>query len=378
MSETLPRWSMPEVDFVTIDPDTVKSEIFTLYESITGRTLATGDPVRLFLLTIADLIIQERVANNIAAQQNLLTYAQGQYLDEIGRGFLVTRLPASSAITTLQFRLSQGLANAYTIPVGFEVTNGIVTFATDEELVIAPGEIVGEVTATCTQSGSVGNDYMAGQIGTIVSPMTFLASASNITATSGGADEEGDAAFAERIRLAPNAFSVAGPEKAYIHHTYSVSSAIIDVAVTSPTPGVVHVVPLIEGGTLPSEDILDQVEAYLSSDTIRPLTDEVHAVAPKVHEYAIHVDYWIADENKMKSVAIQAAVEAAVENYRLWQQSKIGRDISPEKLISNMIVAGAARVDTTTMTPNAFVEMADDQVAQCTGVTVNYQGYKAD
>ncbi|MBO7173837.1 MAG: baseplate J/gp47 family protein, partial [Burkholderiaceae bacterium] len=142
MSETLPRWSMPEVNFVTIDPDTVKSEIFTLYESITGRTLATGDPVRLFLLTIAELIIQERVANNIAAQQNLLTYAQGQYLDEIGRGFLVTRLPASSAITTLQFQLSQGLANAYTIPVGFEVTNGIVTFATDEELVIAPGEIV--------------------------------------------------------------------------------------------------------------------------------------------------------------------------------------------------------------------------------------------
>lgn len=379
MSETLPRWSMPEVDFVTVDPAAIESEIFSLYEKTTGRTVTEADPVRLFLLTMTYLFIQVKTAFNQASQQNLLTYAQGQYLDALGSAWQTTRLPSSKAVTTLRFTLSQMLANAYTIPVGFEVTNGAVTFATDQELVIAPGETSGEVLASCTEAGEIGNDYLAGQITTIVKPMTFLASATNTSTTEGGADAEIDADYAERIHLAPNAFSVAGPTAAYKYHAKSVSSAIIDVAVPSPSPGVVHVIPLMKGGLLPSEEMLEQIEGYLSDDTsaLRPLTDEVHAVSPQAYEYTINVDYWIAESDKTKSTAIQTAVEKAVENYRLWQQSKIGRDISPENLISNVTVAGAARIDFATLSPASFVELADDEVAQCTSVTIHYQGYKS-
>ena len=376
MSETLPRWNLPAVDFLETDPTKIESQIITRYENASGRSLAAGDPVRLFLLAIAAEIIQLRTDVNIAARQNLLSYAQNEHLDALGVYMSTDRLSDSRAVTTIRFTLSEALGNDYTIPAGFEVTNGVVTFSTDDEVIIRAGDMTGEVSAQCTEAGEAGNDYLPGQISTIVTPMTFLASAENITITSGGADKEDDPEYADRIRLAPNSFSVAGPKKAYIFHAYSVSSAIIDVSVTSPSPGEVKVYPLLTGGTLPTDDVLDQVEDYLMNEEIRPLTDFVEVLAPKAVKYAINVDFWIVSEDKTKSDAIRAAVDKAVEEYRLWQQSKIGRDILPARLVHNIIAAGAARIDAATMTPATFRELADDEVAQCTGVTVTYKGYK--
>ena len=377
MAETLPRWSMPEVNFIQHDPATIKQEMVADYEAYTGRTLASGDPVRQMILWMADKFIQLSTAHNQGDQQTLLSYAQGKHLEAISSLFQTTRLPSSKAVTTIRFALSEAVANAYTIPKGFLVTNGVVTFETDDELVIPSGETVGEMTASCTVEGDVGNGYLEGQISTIVSPMTFLASATNISETSGGADSESDEDLAERTRLAPNSFSVAGPERAYMYHAYSVSSSIIDVAICSSSPGLVEVVPLIEGGTLPSEELLAQVEEHLNGDTIRPLTDEVHAIAPTPIEFEIVVDYWINEEDKNKSSKIQKAVTDAVEKYRLWQQTKIGRDILPAQLIHEVIGAGAYRIDATTMSPANFIELEANQVAQCTGVTINYKGYKS-
>ena len=84
MAESFPRWNLPAVEFLTTDAESIKSEILTKYQEITGRSLAAGDPVRLFLLSIADIFIQQRAAVNTAAQQNLLSYAQGEYLDALG------------------------------------------------------------------------------------------------------------------------------------------------------------------------------------------------------------------------------------------------------------------------------------------------------
>ena len=360
MSDT-PRWNLQPVTFIETDPEAIRSEIITGFEKASGRTLTAGDPVRLFLLSIADVIIQQRTAIQVASQQNLLAYAQGEYLDALGTLLAVTRLEESRAVTTIRFTLSQALGSVYTIPAGTEVTNGVVTFATDEELLIPIGETTGEVTASCTTTGPAGNDYLAGQINTIVKPMTFVQSAENITITTGGANAESDADFADRIRLAPNSFSVAGPEKAYIYHAKSVSASIIDVSIDSPTPGEVDVYPLLTGGTLPTEEIRQQILEHLSDETIRPLTDYVQVLSPEAVNYEIVVDYWINREDSSRAAQIQTAVEAAVEEYRLWQQGKIGRDIVPMKLLQLVSIAGASRVDASTMKPAA---------------SVNYRGYK--
>lgn len=376
MSETLPRWGLPAVEFIETDPETIKTEIITGYESASGRSLAAADPVRVFLLSIADRIIQLQTNFNTGAQQNLLPYATGDKLDAKGHDANVERLPASSAITTLEFTLSQALAEAYIIPAGFEVTNGTATFATIEQLVINAGELTGATLARCTTAGAGGNGYVAGQINTIVTPMTFLASARNITETSGGADIESDADYADRIKLSPNRYSVAGPTKAYEYHTYSVSSSIIDVSVTTPSAGEVNIYPLLTNGELPNADMLGLIQSHVSSDTIRPLTDYVKVLAPTAKEYEINVDYWISKEDTAKAEAITTAVDAAVEEYRIWQQTKIGRDITPDELIARVIKAGASRVDFSTLAPAKWTELSDSQVAQCTKITVNFKGYK--
>ena len=333
MAETIPRWHLPAVEFLETDAETIKAEIITGYEQASGRTLAAGDPVRLYLLSLAAVIIQQRTAVNLAAQQNLLSYAQDGYLDALGTLLSVTRLSESKAVTTIKFTLSQALATVYTIPAGTEVTNGVVTFATDKALDIPKGELTGSVTASCTVAGTVGNDYLAGQVNTIVKPMTFVAKAENTTITTGGSEAESDESLAERIRLAPNSFSVAGPEKAYVYHAKSVSSSVLDVSVTSPTPGEVDVYVLLAGGELPSQETLEQIAAYLSDETIRPLTDFVKVLAPKAVNYDLELHYWISREDSSRAEQIKADVEKAVEKYRVWQQGKIGRDILPARLI---------------------------------------------
>lgn len=53
MAETFPRFGLSAVQFMTTNADEVESGIISRYEKASGRTLANGDPVRLFLLTIA-------------------------------------------------------------------------------------------------------------------------------------------------------------------------------------------------------------------------------------------------------------------------------------------------------------------------------------
>ena len=374
MTETFPRWGLDPVDYVETDATTIESEIITGYEKAAGRTLAAGDPVRLFLLHIAAVIIQQRSVINIAAQQNTLAYAQGRYLDALGLNVAVERLPASAAVTTLRFTLSQAMAEPYVIPADTEVGNGVVTFVTDEELVIKAGDLYADVGATCTTTGEGGNGYLPGQVSTIVKPLPFIAGAKNTTTTSGGSDTEDDERFAERIRTAPNSYSVAGPRRAYIYHAKSVSPAIIDVQVASPSPGVVNVYPLLEGGELPGSDVLSLVEEHLNDETIRPLTDEVHAVAPTGKAFTINVKYWINTKDLNRSQTIQENVKKAVEAYRLWQTTAIGRDIVPSKLLAAVINAEAMHVDASTLSPSEYVKLEDGEVAQCAGVTVTYAG----
>ena len=294
-------------------------------------------------------------------------------MDALGVFLDTARQPADKAVTTIQFTLTQALSSAFFIPAGFQVSAGNVIFETTELVTIAPGDLQGMAQAECTQAGTIGNGYLSGQISTIVAPLAFLASAVNTTESIGGSDIESDASYAERLRLKSNSFSVAGPEKAYIFHAFSVSPSIIDVAIDSPTPGVVNVYTLLTGGALPSTAFLQEVEDYLSGEEIRPLTDEVHAKAPTASSYSVNVDYYVLQSDAVRLSAIQTAVQSAVNDYVAWQQAKIGRDINPDELIKRVRDAGAGRILHSTLTP-AFKTLTKSQVAQCSSVTVTFKG----
>ena len=48
---------LPDIDLINFNADDIQEEVFSLYSQITGRNLAQGDPVRLFLNFITNYII---------------------------------------------------------------------------------------------------------------------------------------------------------------------------------------------------------------------------------------------------------------------------------------------------------------------------------
>ena len=147
---------LADIVFAEKSADAIESDIITLYETLADRTLAKGDPVRLFLESIVLIIVHQRSLIDYAAKQNLLAYAEDDYLDHIGALVDVTRLEASSAMTTLKFTLSDTQPSTVIIPEGIRVSpgGGDILFATTESVEIPTGELEATVTAQCTASGT--------------------------------------------------------------------------------------------------------------------------------------------------------------------------------------------------------------------------------
>lgn len=364
--------NLADIVFVDADADEVESYVIGRYEAITGRTLAKGDPVRLFLLTITALIVLLLNKINETGKQNLLRYATGDNLDHLGALVGVERIPAKAAVTTMRVKLSAELQTATIIPAGTRFTAGDnVFFALDAPLVIEAGTTIADGSATCLTKGELGNGYVVGRLKTLVDPVPYVDSVVNITTSEGGAEVQDDGSYREDIRLAPEHFSTAGSDGAYVYHAKRASSKISDVTVWSPEAGKVEVRPLLAGGELPGEEMLQQVKATLNDKTVRPLTDNISVLAPEQVSYSINLTYYIASDNKAQATAIQNAVNAAVDDYVLWQKSKLGRDINPSELIVRVMAAGAKRV---AVTAPAFTATTDMQVAICSGKSVTLGG----
>lgn len=363
--------NLPSIEFAVKDVSKIETDVITTYEAISGRKLAPGDPVRLFLQAIASIIAQQRVLIDYSAKQNLLAFAEGNFLDHLGALLETERLPAQPAKTTIRFTINSQ-PQTVTIPKGTRVTpDGKIFFATVEAKDIPSGTTEVDVTAECTTAGTIGNDWLAGQISKLVDPLPWVSKVENITTSSGGIDIETDDNYRERIRQAPEKFSVAGPSGAYEYWARTAHQSIIDVSIISPAPGEVEIRPLLEGGEIPGQEILDAVAEVCSDEKIRPLTDSVTVLAPAVVNYDINLTYWIDKSNSAIAVSIQNAVNDAVNDYIAWQKSKLGRDINPSELIARIKGAGAKRVE---ITSPAFTQVTLEQVAVASNVTVTYGG----
>lgn len=336
----------PDIHFVDTDTNTVVNALIQSYEAFTGRTLYPADPARLFILWVADIIIQERVNIDFSARQNVPRYAEGEYLDSLAELFKdAYRLEPEKAKTTLRFTISIPLEVATIIPAGTRVTvDGEIIFQTTQALTIPAGDLFGDVEAECQTAGEIGNGFVPGQITQLIDIFPYFGSVENVSESDGGADEESDAAFYERMRESVETFSTAGPLGAYEYYAKSASALIVDVKATSPEPGEVDVRVLLSGGQLPGEEILKEVLDILNADKVRPLTDHVTVAAPKTVPYDIDFTYWTQEGGAVSDEKVAENIAAAVRTFKEWQGAKMGRDVNPSYLISLLMQAGAKRV----------------------------------
>ena len=207
----------------------------------------------------------------------------------------------------------------------------------------------------------------------LVDGVNYVATVSNTTESGGGADIEDDDSLRERIRMAPLAFSTAGPSGAYEYFAMSADPSVGDVFVTRLSPGTVGIYVVKTGGVIPESDdpVLAAVLAACDDKTRRPLTDNVQVLPAVASNTTIAAQYWIAEGDQARAASIQAAVSQAVEDYKSWQTEQIGRAINPDELRKRMLNAGASRI---TLTAPEYTALEENQVAQFTATNVTYQG----
>lgn len=361
--------SYPDIDFVDTDTARLTNSLIKSYQMFTGRTLYPADPVRLFLLWLSDIIIQERVNLDFSAKQNLPRYAKGEYLDSLAELFRdAHRLDAEKAKTTLRFTLSVPQESTVTVPAGTRAAvDSDIIFSTLQKLEILAGDIYGDVAAECTSAGEIGNGFLPGQINQPIDIFPYFESVQNITESAGGADIESDGAFYERMRESMETYSTAGPMGGYEYYAKSASALIADVKATSPTPGEVDVRVLLQGGELPGTEILQEVSAILNAENVRPLTDHVTVLAPQSVEYAIDFTYYTEEHTALSTQTIAENVSDSVKRFQAWQAEKMGRDINPSYLISLLMQTGIKRVE---VRSPVFTAVPENSVAKASGTTI--------
>ena len=384
MPDTLQSvFDLPEVSF--IDNDTVDammtrmiSNFESQYTEVTGKTrsLAPADPMRILIYSIALDLYQLEMYADRAGKQDLLKYSYGEFLDNLGGNRGVIRQQPKAATTTIRFTLSEPMSYAIGIPTGTRVTNGDgVYFATSEYGEVPAGESSVDITATCTVDGITGNGFIAGQISTIVDPVAYVQSVSNVTESGGGADLETDESLAERIFLAPSSESTAGSEDSYMYWAKTYNAEVGDVFPFSPEPCKVVVYALMKDGTLPSAGFLKGLQTFLSAKSIRPITDDVTCAAPAVQKFDVDVTYYINRSDMAQATTIQKEVTDAVNAYVLWQRSDIGKDINPTELDHRIREAGAKRA---VIRSPVFTVVSTTEAAQPGTINLVYGGLEDD
>lgn len=370
---------LPDIDFVQADVKAMQDSLITLYESIAKRQLAPADPLRTFINAISYKMLMQEVKLNQVAKGQLLRYARGAVLDHLGAFVETPRLGADYAITLIQFTLSTPLTNVQIIPAGTRIGptegDGTIYFSTKEAVSVPIGDVVVTAAAECNVSGTEGNGYIAGQLTTLIDPLPYVSSVTNLTETSGGAAVEDNDPYRERIHIAPESFSVAGPDGAYEYWAKTASASIADVHVDSPSPMQVVVTVLLAGGVIPTQTVLDEVFAVLDDRKRRPLTDKVTVQAPTEVGYDVDLTYYIRKSRATDVTNIQKGVEAALSEYKLWQKSRLGRDINPSQLTHMLVAAGASRLD---IRAPAFLGLGSNQVAKEGTVTMTFGGLVDD
>jgi phage-related baseplate assembly protein len=165
---------------------------------------------------------------------------------------------------------------------------------------------------------------------------------------------------------APESFSVAGPTLAYDFWARSAHPAIIDVSVDSSLPGRVEVYPLTTSGS-PSQEVIDAVQAMISAEKKRPLTDTVRVLAPTRLAYSISAQVTLYA--RQPEIEVRLAILAKLNDYAEQKRKKLGRDVVLNHIVA-LIQSVTGVYDVRMAQPVASLPVAPSEFADCTSISI--------
>lgn len=180
---------------------------------------------------------------------------------------------------------------------------------------------------------------------------------------------EDDERFRRRIQLAPEAFSVAGPEGAYQYHALTVAPWARDVSAVSPRPGTVRVTVLKAGSTpTPTLEEREAIRLHLRDEAVRPLTDVVEVLPPAVRQTPIIARLTLypgPDGEVVRQRALTAVTEWAEKNRML------GMNLRRSALFAALHQEGVHSVDLVTPAADLILDVTEVYAIERIEVTVN-------
>lgn len=215
---------------------------------------------------------------------------------------------------------------------------------------------------------------------------------------------ESDTDFRRRIVLAPEGYSVAGPEGAYIYHALSSDPDVLDASATSPQPDDIKALVLsilqghgagadlvaamttaLESAIWPGEvvvsilsrsgngaagaDLVATVNDYLSDETIRPLTD--HVITQSADVVPNGISATIKTFSGPDGSVVMDAARSSIEAY-VTESHRLGRDITLSGVFHALHVEGVQNVNL--ISPAANIIVSRTQAPFCTGISITYEG----
>ena len=224
-----------------------------------------------------------RYSLNARIRQLFLAYATGSNLDHIGTTrFGIERLEGKKPTATVRFALSAPQSSDTIIPSGLMLGDGDQTSHLLAPVIIPSGEVSADGVAVLDR-------YVresATKTETILTPLPWVVSVSQITSFSGGAEHEEDDRYRERIWLGRERKSTAGSEASYIYYAKSADVRVKEVAVQNGGGGIVNVAVVGEEFITPA-DMITQVADTLNGEQVRPLSDTVNVFPAAIRDVQI-------------------------------------------------------------------------------------------
>ncbi len=384
---------MADLTLAATDGDTVYGEMIADYKARTGKTLAPGDPRAMVLRVVAYFIAQARTLVDFGAKQSLIRYVADPFIEELGKLTGVTRNPAEPSEVTVRFTFDVATR---TVAAGKRVSDGTHLWAARDTVTGSMLVDYVDVVCVCTVAGPDSNGVAVGFINTAVDDIPGLISCVNTTESAGGTTVEPIEAYRARIMTAAEETSTCGNRLAYEAAAEAASPSVIDARAIGPNDGAYTVgsapsaggvyLCIIKGSRDPEGNVISAepepdsglislVNAALQDDQVKKLTDSLTVKAPAYYDISPSVTYYIAKSRSGYVDEIKAAVEKAFDDWCVWQQAKIGRDVNPSKLTADLVNAGAKR---TLVSAPAYHAIHIDEVTRVGYCILSYGGLEDD
>ncbi|MBD9439032.1 baseplate J/gp47 family protein [Pseudomonas sp. PDM04] len=181
---------------------------------------------------------------------------------------------------------------------------------------------------------------------------------------------EQDDPYRERIQLAYEGLTTAGPRNSYIMHSRNASALVADATAESPQPCYVTVTVLSsEGKGEASPELLATVELALNDEDVRPVGDRVTVQGAEIIDYRIDAVLHMTGAGP----EVDASLAEAIRRLAAWinPRKRLGVEVARSAVDAQLHVPGVSRVELTD-----WVDLAPTkaQAAYCEGYTVVLAG----